>query len=515
MKNWTDSMRRTGGWKNSAFFFLAAYGWIVTAFLPPSARADAELEAGASQITEPRLREHVETLADLELEGRANGSEGAEQAARYIESQFEEIGLEPAGLDRFRHRFRVYSGVRVEGVIGMRDSARGYEFNKDYTPLGLSADGKQIAPLVFVGYGVSAPELGYDDYAGIDVAGKFVLAFLGEPGMRDPDSVFDGLAQTIHSDLYQKAETARSHGAAGLLLCPGPLYAKDPNQVWRISPEVGYRNAGLLVAQLSAAAAQEMVKSAGLELSKIQAEIDGAHQPRSQVIEDQQVELMVALRRVETPMSNLVGKIGGRSDDSIVLIANYDGFGMGNDSSRRIVHPSANFNATGVAALIEIGRAMKAMPKPKKTVYFVAASGRLLASVGAEALTREGVIPPGNASCAATMFALGQSTAKRFEIFGTGSGEGLHELVQSVNEMVSDPVDLRLDREIARSGDHIPFHLAGVPTLAFFGGAFEEYGTPADRIEIIQFPVLTRNARYIYGVVQSLAKMEAPIAFHP
>lgn len=81
--------------------------------------------------------------------------------------------------------------------------------------------------------------------------------------------------------------------------------------------------------------------------------------------------------------------------------------------------------------------------------------------------------------------------------------------------MVSDPVDLRLDREIARSGDHIPFHLAGVPTLTFFGGAFEEYGTPADRIEIIQFPVLTRNARYIYGVVQSLAKMEASIAFRP
>ena len=479
------------------------------------ARADAELRAGANRITEERLREHVETLADPELEGRGNGSEGAQQAARYIESQFKAIGLDPAGTDGYLHGFRVYSGVRVEGVIGLRDNSRGYEFNKDYTPLGFSDDGKQIAPLAFVGYGVSAPELGYDDYAGVDVAGKFVLAFLGEPGMRDSDSIFDGIAQTVHSDLYRKAEVARSHGAAGLLLCPGPLYAKDPDRVWRISADVGYRNAGLLVAQLTSSAAAAMVSAADLDLSEAQEEIDRTHQPRSFVIVDQQVELMVKLRRLETRMSNIVGKLAGRSDEGIVLLANYDGFGMGNDNSNPMIHSSANVNATGVAALLEIARAMKAMPQTEKTIYFAAVSGQRLSSVGAESLVREDVISTGSVACAINMFALGKSTAKRLEIFGTGSGEGLHELMGKVNGEVAEPVELRLDREISRTGDHIPFHLAGASALTFFGGAFDEYGTPADLATIVQFRDLTRNARYIYSVVQTLAKMEGPIAVAP
>jgi len=476
------------------------------------ARADAELRAGANRITEERLRKHVETLADPKLEGRANGTEGAQEAARYIESQFKSIGLEPAGTDGYQHGFRVYSGVRVEGVIGLRDNVRGYEFNKDYTPLGLSDDGKHVAPLVFVGYGVSAPELGYDDYAGIDVTGKFVLAFLGEPGMRDPDSVFDGLAQTVHSDLYQKAEVARSHGAAGLLLCPGPLYAKDPERVWRISADTGYRNAGLLVAQLTVSAAADLVRPGDLDLSEVQGEIDRTYEPRSLLIPDQQVELMVKLRRLETRMSNVLGKIPGRSEESIVLLANYDGFGMGADNSNPIIHSSANFNATGVAALLEIARAMKSMPQPEKTVYFAAVSGQRLASVGAEALVREGVVPAGPVSCAINMFALGKSTAKRLEVFGTDSAAGLNDLLGKVNSGVAEPVSLRVDREIARTGDHIPFHLAGAATLTFFGGKFDEFGTPADLVQIVKFDDLTRNTRYIYSVLQTLAKTEGRIA---
>jgi hypothetical protein len=79
---------------------------------------------------------------------------------------------------------------------------------------------------------------------------------------------------------------------------------------------------------------------------------------------------------------------------------------------------------------------------------------------------------------------------------------------------MADPVVLRVDREISRNGDHIPFHRAGAPTLTFFGGAFDEYGTPADVPAILAYPAFTRNTRFIYGVVESLARMEEPIAFH-
>jgi hypothetical protein len=478
-----------------------------------SAAGASELQVGANQITQDHLREHVEALAAPELKGRANGTEGAEEAARYIEAQFRALGLEPAGSEEYRHGFRVYSGVRVEGVIGLRDLARGYEFNKDYTPLGLSDDGTALGSLVFAGYGVSAPDLGYDDYEGVEVSGKVVLAFLGEPGMQDPNSPFDGLAQTIHSDLYRKAEVARERGAAGLLLTPGPLYTKDPERVWRISADVGYRNAGILVAQLTASAGQALVDLSRLDLRAVQERIDASYQPETALIEKQQVELIVRLRREETRMSNVVARIPGRSDDSIVLVANYDGFGVGLDNNDRFIRSSANFNASGVSALIEIARAMRRMPPPAKTVYFAAVSGQQLANVGADALVADGVIPVESISCAMNLFALGVPTETRFHVLGTDTGEGLHEAVTSANLELGSPVELRIDRNVSGSGDHVPFYRAGSSTLSLFGGPFDQYGTPGDLPAIIRYPGFERNVRYIYALVQTLARMEEPIAF--
>ena len=109
-----------------------------------------------------------------------------------------------------------------------------YEFNKDYTPLGFSGDGHDTTSLAFVGYGITAPDLGYDDYEGIDVRGKIVLAFLGEPGATDPQSPFDGIAVSEHSDYYRKARLARERGAVGILLSPVPSEGQGSGRVWRI-----------------------------------------------------------------------------------------------------------------------------------------------------------------------------------------------------------------------------------------------------------------------------------------
>ena len=489
------------------------------------------LAAGGSQIEWRTLDEHLRELTAPDLEGRGNGTEGARRAAKYIAARFRSAGLEPAGTsatvepgaarvggtskatakDAFFHPYSVFTGVRVEGVIGLQDNNRGYAFNLDYTPLGLSDDGDHTGDLVFAGYGVSAPDLGYDDYAGLDVTDKIVLAFLGEPGMRDPDSPFEGAAPTIHSDLYRKAEVAREHGAKGLILTPGPLYARDLDRVWKISSDVGFRNSGIMVCQMTNTAAKSLVEPAGLDLAVLQKTIDDRHAPLSSELPNR-VEMKVRLRRVETEMVNVVAKVPGRSDRAVVLMANFDGYGMGPDNSAPVVHPSANDNASGIAALLECARVLEQMPQAERTVYFVASSGRRLTAAGSEALLRDRIVDPEKIELLVDVFALGTRNTNDLSVMGTGSVPGLGTLLSEVNRAVRAPVVLSTDRAVSSAGDHIPWFRAGVPVLTLFGGAYKELGTPLDTVEVIDWASFERRARFVYGLARAASEREEPFA---
>ncbi|MEZ4650384.1 MAG: M28 family peptidase [Candidatus Eisenbacteria bacterium] len=489
----------------------------------PVGAESPSLAVGGSQITRRAMEEHVHQLSTPDMEGRENGTEGARRAAEYVAAKFRAYGLTPAGTSEtpdgspaaeskgrkkagaYYQPYSGYTGVRVEGVIGLRDDNRGYGFNDDYTPLGMSTDGKHTGELAFVGYGISAPELEYDDYAGIDVRDKIVVAFLGEPGMRDPNSRFDGTAPTAYSDLYVKAETAREHGAKGLILTPGPLYAKDVDRVWKISTDIAFRDSGIMICQMTNNAAKSLVGPAGLDLAAIQKQIDDDHEPHSLAIPNH-VEMLVKLRRVETEMANVVAKVPGKTDRSVVLVANLDGYGMGPDNSRPAVHPSANDNATGVAVLLEVARVVEQMPESERTVYFVVTSGRRLTAAGSEALLRDAVIDPEKVDLFINMFALGSRNLSELEVMGTGSGTGLKLLLGSVNKQVRAPVSLDTDNALSSAGDHIPWYRAGVPVLTLFGGAAREIGTPLDTEDAIDWGSLERRARYAYGLVRAASE---------
>lgn len=480
-----------------------------------SAPAGAEIEPGA-------LETHVRALSDAALQGRATGSEGAAEAARYIADRFRAFGLEPAGTGEdandFFHAFQVYTGVRVQGVIGLKDDRRGYAFNDEYTPLGLSADGHHLGDLVFVGYGVSAPERGYDDYAGLDVRDKIVLAFLGEPGMKDPESPFDGTSPTAHSDLYRKAEVARERGAKGLLLTPGPLYAQDLDQVWKISTEAGYRDAGIMICQLAYRAAAALVSPSEMDLAELQRQIDERHVPRSTAVANR-VEMRVQMRRVATDMVNVIAKVPGESEQAVVLSANYDGYGLGPDNANPILHPSANDNASGVAALLEVARELASGSKPARTIYLVATCGRRLTSAGSEALVRDRVLDPEEVALHLNVFALGTRNGARLEVFGTGTGTSggaeLGALLGTANQRTRVPVTLVTSPGVASVGDHIPWHREGVPVLTLFGGAHREIGTPEDTPELVDWSALAQRARFLRELATAAAEAEPDGAYRP
>jgi hypothetical protein len=179
-------------------------------------------------ITADELLDHIRFLASDELQGRASGTEGNERAAQYIADQFRAAGLAPGGDNgTYFQRFEFTAGVRLGEPNSMTLRVGGTEtvlkVERDFLPLAFSDSGTVSGEVVFAGFGISSPdELKYDDYAGLDVRGKIVLAFRYTPEGDDPQSKFEPYAP-----LRRKAMTAREKGAVGLLFVTPPLQEED------------------------------------------------------------------------------------------------------------------------------------------------------------------------------------------------------------------------------------------------------------------------------------------------
>ena len=172
-----------------------------------------------------RMRADLEFLCSPAVGGRASLSPGAQAAAGYLATEMEKIGLQPAAGSSFLQRFDVVPlrrdperssiEVRLDGA-GRSFSAGAVFFPQPARPVDLTLD------VAFAGYGITAPELGYDDYAGLDVRGKAVLVFDHEPQEADPKSIFHGTGFTLHANAWTKTLNAERHGAAALLVVSEP-----------------------------------------------------------------------------------------------------------------------------------------------------------------------------------------------------------------------------------------------------------------------------------------------------
>src|SRR5579864_3552660 len=163
----------------------------------------------AAEMSSTEYLGYVKYLASPELRGRATGSPELERAAGFIRDQFRSMNLKPLSGDSYYQDFEVTTSARLGGkneasyVNGRQKNS--LKFQQDFVPLNLSSDGRISGGLVFAGYGITAPEYNYDDYAGLDVKGKIVLVLRHEPQEFDEKSVFDGKVYTQHSQIFAKA----------------------------------------------------------------------------------------------------------------------------------------------------------------------------------------------------------------------------------------------------------------------------------------------------------------------
>jgi hypothetical protein len=454
---------------------------------------------GAAAAVDPnRYLEDIKYLASPELRGRATGSAELEKAAHFIASQFHSFGLKPIDGRSYFQAFRVTTNARLGTGNRFEYTADGksteLKFQDAFIPFNFSSRGKLSGELVFAGYGITAPEYGYDDYAGVDVKGKIVLLLRHEPQEYDEKSVFEGKVYTEHAQFFSKASNAKNHGAVGVILINDrPAHRGDPDDLEKFGAAAGPADAGIPYVQIKAEVAERWFATAGKNLDDVQQQIDKDLHPRPFAFPASlQIHANLDLERAVKTVHNVAGYLPGESDEYVVIGAHYDHLGLGEQYSMApsqigAVHPGADDNASGTAGVIELARWYSTQPKQKRGILFLTFAGEELGLLGSSYYASHPKFPLEKAVAMINMDMIGRLRDGKVYVGGVGSGSSLKATVEGLLPKHHLNIDFS-DSTGYGSSDHTSFTAKQVPVLFFFSGLHADYHRPSDTWDKIDAP---------------------------
>ncbi len=309
-----------------ALAFVAAWALVLAA-------------ADGPAISTDNLRTHLQFLSSDEMRGRANGSAELERAADYIAQQFEQAGLQPGGVNGWFQPFEIIAGLLVGEGNQLSLTAGGrtvtLALGMSYYPLGTPAAGSitrlDELDVVFAGYGISAPEAKYDDYAGLDVRGKAVLIFSHEPQERRENSRLNGARPLAQTTLEAKAAAARDRGARVLVVVSDPTHQIDQADYDLFARDPDADAAEIPVLRARRKEAQALVDAFALDVRARR--IDDDLVPRSGPLAGAKISYVEHLTKNRRTVRNVVGVLPGsdaaRRAQAVVIGAHYDHVGVG------------------------------------------------------------------------------------------------------------------------------------------------------------------------------------------
>ncbi len=482
------------------------------------------LSSEAPTFDPERLEKHVRYLSSDELVGRGNGTHGLEQAASYLEAAFGSLGLVPAGAEgSYFQSFRVHLDTEVgrhtTASFRKGDLVRVLEYGADFEPMTFSPAGRIASPVVFVGYGVTAPEHDYDDYASVDVEGKIVLVLRYVPGQALGLGPFE--KHGWHATFVRKAENAAAHGAAGLILVNGPLHRRDDKLV-PFGTDVGSEQLTIPALHVRRDYAEELLRGEGWTLRALQETIDEPVSPKSFELEGVEADVVVDVRRTVVEVDNVLGYLPpsgvvrnvplSDAGEHIIIGAHYDHVGLGENGSRDgrargMIHNGADDNSSGVAGMLELARVFSSSSMRPRGILFAAFAGEELGLRGSRYYAKSSTLPVGNAVAMVNLDMIGRLRHDRLYLGGI---ELLPNLAPAVEGMAKAKGLTFTSRFSAEGGsDHVPFIRMGVPALFFFTGLHGDYHKPTDDLQFINFDGMTRVLELGYEVSDYLLRTDA------
>lgn len=379
----------------------------------PSIGLPGAAYAALETITPDHIRWHVRYLSHDLLEGRGTGQRGGDIAAEYIATQFAEYGLKPAG-DHGSYMQK----VPLVGITTLPET----QFSlvpKQGEPMNLKPLDEYVAfdqtqqqqsevdaDIVFVGYGIEAPEYNWDDYKGLDVRGKVLLMLVNEPSSDDP-KFFKGKALTYYGRWTYKYEEAARKGAVGVMLVHQTAMASYPWEVVRNSNS-GEKSALKVDGPALKAAswihydvAAKLAASSGMNLEKMLHDAQSRDFHPASLGAKLKAHMVSKIRNFES--NNVVAMLPGSdhtlAEEAVIYTAHYDHFGIRPDMTGDNIFNGAEDNATGCGVVLELARAFgSAAARPKRSIIFAAVTAEEQGLLGSEYLGKHPPVPAGKIS---------------------------------------------------------------------------------------------------------------------
>ncbi len=508
--------------------------------------AAKDINKAADLIQSADLQADIAFLASDDLKGRSAGSAEDHIAADYIATQFMRLGLKPAGdhgtyfqnmeIDTADvDRQHTTLTAKISGV------AHTYAFNKDFHWSRQSLHpASACGGIVFAGYGIDAPEYGYNDFAGIDVKGKVVLVLGREPQANDANSKFAGTWDTYHAFYWEKVEEIRKRGAAGLLI----VQDRVPRKVKRTrasSPRASGGPSYALAGQMwdiptftiTRDAADQLLAPSGKTIDELQASIDRTMHPASMEVPASSACVSKSFTDVQTHNGrNVVALLEGSDPNlksqAIIVTAHHDHMGVANGH----IYNGADDNASGVAALLEIAKAfVRGGVHLKRSVLFIAYTGEERIFLGSYYYVTHPIIPLAQTVANINMDMIGRNendanwpvppdgNVNMVNVLGTRYNPGLRKVIDRENDRIGLKLDYKMDvvdpDSLWSRSDHFWFATLHIPQVEFQTGLHPDYHTDHDTWDRINYPKLTKIVRLVFLSVDELADSSEKVAFVP
>ena len=453
----------------------------------------AQTTSDTYKINKEDLLNYDKILSSPEYGGRLPGSEGYNKAAQFAADQFAQFGLKPSGDKNYFQYFNVeYNQIdspAVFKVITLTDTTN-YQLGSDFVLRGFTGSNKFTLPVVFCGYGISRPDLGYDDYAQVNVKNKIVMVFKYNPGWKIKDSSWG------ENYPREKSLTAKKHGAKGILFVSLPNDKEPQPLIGSVLHGEGEQPVDFPQLHISLDAADKLLSGNGFTIKGCQTKIDKEKQPFSMNLAAKAVVEVNAHYEKNAGTMNVAGMIEGSDsllrNEYVIIGGHLDHVG----TQAGLLFPGANDNASGASGVMEIAKAFtKNNIKPKRSVIFVLFASEEQGLNGAKHFVASWKGDYGKITAMFNLDCIGYGDSIKI---GNGkSAPALWQLAKSIDE---NNDKMMVDETWKGGGaDASPFHDKGIPCLYFVTtNSYDHLHQPSDTVETLNGPLFEKIVNLAY-----------------